>query len=378
MKILLIHNTCAEYRIKWFQKIAKKEDTEFLFTSDFEYEEKYGFKRDENLGLKRVFLSRSLKGFLELNNILKNLLNYDFVMLPGVDTLREFFISNIVLYRCKKLKISTGYFWEKWEAPRNTQPVKRRIKNLLICLAAQTVFLKVDVIFAGGSKSREYFIDHGADIKRITILPDSSEVPNCLDVDIRDKYHIPKEATLILYFGRMMNQKGLDILIRAVAGLDRSYFLLAAGDGDFRPYCEELVEELKINNIVFSGTVDPKDRKSYFEQCDIFVFPGTFRDGRTDVWGLTLNEAMEFGKVMISTDAVGSAYDLIENGINGYRIIPENVDALRDAIINARKLNQDQVKICNDRMRRQYNYDMMANIFVTTAVSAVKDALFKS
>lgn len=373
MKILLIHNTCAEYRIKWFQKIAEKEDTEFLFTSDFEYEKKYGFKRDENLRLNRIFLPKGFKGLLELNDILKNLLSYDFVTLPGVDTLRELFISNIVLHRCKKLKIPTGYFWEKWDAPKNTQSLKRRIKNFLICLAAQTIFLKVDVIFAGGSKSRQYFIEHGADAKRIAILPDSSEVPNCPYVSIRDKYHIPEEATMILYFGRMMDQKGLDILIKAVAGLDSSYFLLAVGDGDFKPYCEELAEKLKISNIAFPGAVEPRDRKNYFEQCDIFVFPGTFRDGRTDVWGLTLNEAMEFGKVLIATDAVGSAYDLINNGINGYRITPESVDELRDVIIKASELNPERVKACNARISKRYNYNMMANIFVTVVASVVKD-----
>ena len=59
---------------------------------------------------------------------------------------------------------------------------------------------------------------------------------------------------------------------------------------------------------------------------------GTYRGGRVDVWGLTLNEAMQFNNILISTDAVGSAYDLIDNGVNGYMVESENVNQLCQAI----------------------------------------------
>ena len=37
---------------------------------------------------------------------------------------------------------------------------------------------------------------------------------------------------------------------------------------------------------------------------------------------MVLNEAMQFGKPVIATDAVGVAYDLIEEGRNGF-LVPE-------------------------------------------------------
>ena len=144
--------------------------------------------------------------------------------------------------------------------------------------------------------------------------------------------------------------------------LDDSYFLLVIGDGDFREYCEKLAGG--INNILFVGAVEPQNRKNYFEQCDLFVFPGTFRGGRVDVWGLTLNEAVEARKPVISTDAVGSAYDLIDDGENGYRIAPENVEVLKEAIIKAFQLDKEKIKRCNSKKMEKYNFYNMANVLV--------------
>ena len=102
----------------------------------------------------------------------------------------------------------------------------------------------------------------------------------------------------------------------------------------------------------------------YFSQCDIFVHPGTFYEGRTDVWGLTINEALQFGKVIISTNAVGSAYDLI-NENNGFMVEESNVDELRQAIINISNHNIEFIsKIESDRLKKIYSYENMANAFL--------------
>jgi glycosyltransferase involved in cell wall biosynthesis len=46
----------------------------------------------------------------------------------------------------------------------------------------------------------------------------------------------------------------------------------------------------------------------------------------------TLLEAMSFGKACIVT-AISGSEDLIQNGINGIKIEPENASALTDALI---------------------------------------------
>jgi glycosyltransferase involved in cell wall biosynthesis len=47
---------------------------------------------------------------------------------------------------------------------------------------------------------------------------------------------------------------------------------------------------------------------------------------------MPLNEAGLAGLPLVATDAVGGAYELIEDGINGFRVPAGDVDALRAAL----------------------------------------------
>jgi glycosyltransferase involved in cell wall biosynthesis len=61
-----------------------------------------------------------------------------------------------------------------------------------------------------------------------------------------------------------------------------------------------------------------------------------------EAWGLVLNEAMQFGKPVITTDAVGSAPDLIKNG----SIVKNNdVESLYQAIKTIAKDPQMAIKM---------------------------------
>ena len=60
-------------------------------------------------------------------------------------------------------------------------------------------------------------------------------------------------------------------------------------------------------------------------------------------WGLTLNEVMSLGKPVISTDSVGAAFDLIYNGVNGYRIKNNTVKEMTmvlDKMLKSNNLRQ--------------------------------------
>ncbi|MFQ9299102.1 MAG: glycosyltransferase family 4 protein [Clostridia bacterium] len=330
MNILFIHNTLPEYRIKWFECIANNSNCLFMFTNEQLNKKIYKTDIDYSKFKKNnyFFLNKGIQGYKEINNIISG--KFDFIEFPPIDSLRELLISIYIYIICKKRNIKTGYFWEKWEAPYELQPMKRKVKNWILKKCAGLIFKRVDIVFAGSSRSKQYFLDNGVDESKICIIPDVSEVPDCKYESIRKLYKIPEEKKIILYFGRIIEQKGLDILIKAFSKLENNsnYYLLIVGDGAFKDYCEQLAKTKGLQNITFTGAINPADRKNFFEQCDIFVFPGTFRDGCVDVWGLTINEAIQFGKVVISTDAVGSAYDLIRDGINGYRIKPENIEDL--------------------------------------------------
>ena len=104
-----------------------------------------------------------------------------------------------------------------------------------------------------------------------------------------------------------------------------------------------------------------------YDLADIFVLPSTFRDHDADCWGLVLNEAMALGKPVISTDATGSAHDLIEDGINGYMVQQKNSEELYQAlnkILSDKKLKERMGKESKKIIEKNFTYEKMAKGFV--------------
>lgn len=372
LKIVFFHNTLPEYRIGWFTELSNLADVDFVFTNESLNKKDYGFdidyKRSE--GLKCIFLKEGKEGERQLDRFLENISDYDFVELPPIDSYREVVCGRKIVKACRKYGVKIGFFWEKWEAPKDKQPIKRQIKNLILRIVPKSIYNHADLIFAVGCKSKEYFLSNGIDEKKIVTIPDVSETPACEYEDIRDKYGISEDKKIVMFLGRLMPQKGAQCLIRAFAGLKSELreecHLLIAGDGDDRESCEKLAGELGILNITFAGAIDPKVRGNYFMQCNIFVYPVNYITGWVDVWGLTVNEAVQHGKIVIATDAVGSAYELIEDGINGFRVEPDKVEALKNALEKALEGDMaERAKAKDAELMTVYNFKTMAEKYIS-------------
>lgn len=376
LKILFFHNTLPEYRIGWFCNLDKIANVDFVFTNEELNKKDYGFEieLEKAKGLRCTFLSDGVAGFIELVRLLNYIENYDFVELPLIDSVREVIYSAYIVHVCKKAGVKTGYFWEKWEAPIDKQPLGRKVKNFILRIIPKAIYKHVDLIFSVGRKNKEYFLSNGINKQKICWIPDVSETPECDFVDIREKYNIPKDSKLILFLGRLMPQKGVTDLITAFSMLDKdiqdSSFLLVAGNGDDMENCKKLAQKFTIKNVTFVGTVNPTDRGNFFKQCDIFVYPVAYYKGRVDVWGLTVNEAIQHGKVVIATDAVGSAYELIEDGVNGYRVEPGNVELMKNALECSMDEAIKESAIQKDaELFNEFNYINMAKKYIDAIVN---------
>ena len=247
---------------------------------------------------------------------------------------------------------------------------------------AGVIFKKADLVFAGSTSCRKYFEARGVAKDKIIVIPDASTTPKCGFVDIRDLYNIPENKILVLFFGRLLFQKGAYSLVRAFEQIDpESYHLLIAGDGQDRERTERFVREKGMNNVTFAGWVHPSERYNYFHQCDMFVFPGNFYQGRTDVWGLTLVEAVENRKPVISTTAIGSAIDLIADGENGF-LLDAAMDekkfiyALAECIERvSREGIFEKAAEYNANLYKRYSFDAMTDVFfegIRTCISKKK------
>ena len=162
---------------------------------------------------------------------------------------------------------------------------------------------------------------------------------------IREEHDIKDNATVIMYAGRLVYNKGVQDLIGAIKILENGGYNIVAfivGEGDFK---EELKRQsLELNSsIIFTEHVDPEQIYKYYYASDIFVLP-TYNDP----WGLVINEAMACGLPIIVSDAAGSSLDLIKN--NGIIFKCHDINQLSVAIEkfldkNCKKFENDSKNI---------------------------------
>lgn len=358
-----------DYRIPLFRKLDKKYDVTFLMSRETQKTDNSFYQLDyrqtpndikykiltHRTYFSRYSISWNLIPFLLFNN-------YDIIISTDQhvsETYLAFFISK--LKRKKFIVWSETFDWPR--APRSK----------LIDPLVKMVSKYADACIAAGTKAKEYFIKMGAKPNKVFIAPDTT-----LKYEIREKDTGLdfKGKKTILYLSRIVPYKGLDYLVKAFAKLEKEVddvFLLIGGAGSFEVKIKELAKELKIKNVQFLGKVDKEKIGFYYSICDVFVLPPTFRDYDAECWGLVLNEVMSFGKPVISTTATGGAYDLIKNGINGFRVKHGNSEEIYIALKKIlsddglrKKMGEESKKIIEEN----FNYDKMAEGFEKAVKSA--------
>ncbi|MBU4347858.1 glycosyltransferase [Patescibacteria group bacterium] len=115
-------------------------------------------------------------------------------------------------------------------------------------------------------------------------------------------YQLPNNYFLIV--SRLSHYKKIDIAVEAFNKL--GFPLIIIGNGEDRKRLEKMAEK----NIVFLGFQPEEKIAEYYQNCYAFIFPGE------DDFGITIIEAMSFGKPVLAFRKGGAAETMIE-GITG-------------------------------------------------------------
>lgn len=133
--------------------------------------------------------------------------------------------------------------------------------------------------------------------------------------EIRKKHGLNKGDFVILYVGRLGQEKSVDVLIESHQELAREYKakLLIVGDGPDIDTYKNLVHKLKIDdNVIFTGKVPWTEVTLYYQIADIFATAS-----KTETQGLTVIEAMAASLPVVAVDDE-SFRNVIIDGLNGH------------------------------------------------------------
>ena len=142
----------------------------------------------------------------------------------------------------------------------------------------------------------------------------------------------PHPRPYVFALGRMVPQKGFDILLRGFALLckesNKACDLIIAGDGSRLEELKVLARELGIQQqVIFPGKADRKLTSSLFCGCAVFVLPSRADEGLPVVCA----EALAAGKAVVATRS-GGAPEVILHNQNGLIIEKEDPEALAAAL----------------------------------------------
>lgn len=132
---------------------------------------------------------------------------------------------------------------------------------------------------------------------------------------LKQKLKIPEGNFLLVYIGRLAEEKNVGTLLQCLASLNRGdVSLLLVGNGPYRAQLESQVRELGLTkNVIFAGMVSPQEVSDYYHLGDLFVSAST-----SETQGLTYIEALASGlPALCQQDPCLTA--VIEDGVNGWQ-----------------------------------------------------------
>lgn len=156
------------------------------------------------------------------------------------------------------------------------------------------------------------------------------------DASSKDASPSEGRAPLILFCGRLIQRKGIDILLRALPAVIKRHEVrvVITGEGDCKQEWMNLSAELGLEEVVnFSGFVSNEELSQLYHACDLYVHPALFDDqGDTEGLGVVLIEALMNKKPVIAS-AVGGIVDVIKDRETGLLVPEKDPKALAEAMI---------------------------------------------
>ncbi len=227
---------------------------------------------------------------------------------------------------------------ESWLSDRPRTGVK---------LAGKRVFFSglkrlIDAVLVTGTPNREYWQHYLGDDFPMFLMPyavdnrwfqEKARLAQAGRAEMQARYELDPSRPVILFASKLQTRKHCDDLIAAYktlspgGGKDPHPYLVLVGDGAERAALEEQAAETGFGSIRFAGFGNQSELPRFFDLASVFVLPS-----RHEPWGLIVNEVMNAGRAVIVSDEVGSAHDLITNGVEGFVYPVRDVDALADCL----------------------------------------------
>jgi glycosyltransferase involved in cell wall biosynthesis len=251
-------------------------------------------------------------------------------------------------------------FWASiWHQPRS-------LAHAVALPMTRRIFRHSEAVLAYGEHVRRFVASIRGRDSDVFVAPQSVEPElfrRTVTGDERTAFratHGLGDGPLVLYAGRLVPEKGVDVIAQAWPSVGGDATLVVIGDGPLSQ---------RVAGLPRARALGPLPRAQLpvaYAACTFALLPSIPTPRFKEPWGLVCNEAFEQGRPMIATTAVGAvAGGLVRDGETGLVIAPG------DAVALARSINlaledsalRERLGAAAHAAVQPYTYDAMANAF---------------
>ena len=175
----------------------------------------------------------------------------------------------------------------------------------------------------------------------------------------RARFAAPNEK-IIFFIGRMVREKGAQVLIEALARVRFQYHdakLVIAGGGE-RGHLENLAQYTGMKrHVYFAGRVSDHDRDRLYRVADVAVYPSLY-----EPFGIVALEAMA-ARVPVVVSNAGGLPEVVQHDVSGTVTFAGDPDSLAWGIVRALKnpgYARHMTEVAYDRVVTVFNWDSIA------------------
>jgi len=345
--IALLTTYLAGYRMPLYQRLADRHGVEVLcYGGGDRYVPAWFSDLDGQLAAAE-FPARRLQGAREALEIGRH---YDAVIAP--------FAGGAILpvaYLGAKLTGTPFILWASvWAQPRSAA-------HAVALPVTRHIYRHADAIVAYGEHVRRFVATIRGRDDDVFVAPQAVEPNFARQVSadeitaFRDRHGLPP-GPLVLYVGRLVAEKGIDVLREAWPQVRASATLVLIGDG---PLAAGILQAPRTRLV---GPLPRGELPVAYAAAELALLPSIPTPRFREPWGLVCNEAMHQARPVIATTTVGAvAGGLVRDEQTGLVILPGDSRALAGAI--DRLLEDPELRArlgaAGQRAASAYTYDAM-------------------
>ncbi len=184
--------------------------------------------------------------------------------------------------------------------------------SFLMKKRAEIVCNQMDEVIVPSDIIKQKLISYGVETPITVIKTGVSEPKESFKKkELEEGFNIPKGKKILLYIGRISEEKNLELLIETLENFkNEDIILLFVGPGDVSELKKQAKKRGVESKIFFAGALKREEAQKIYKACDVFVFPS-----KNETQGIVIEEAMISGIPVVVLKCLIEGLELPEDRV---------------------------------------------------------------